>query len=81
MPAVRNEDYLDFPPDYNFAADVLANACDTQKGSRASVALTEEDGQDIAKAWVPSTLITEFCYVLIHSTHTYMYYVYTVYTD
>jgi len=45
-----NEDYLDFPPDYNFAADVLANACDTQKGSRASVALTEEDGQDIAKA-------------------------------
>ncbi len=54
MPGVRNEDYLDFPPDYNFAADVLANACDTQKGSRASVALTEEDGQDIAKAWVPS---------------------------
>lgn len=45
-----NEDYLDFPPDYNFAAEVLAKACDTQRGSRAVVKQEEAEGEEEAKA-------------------------------
>ena len=52
--AARNDDYLDFPPDYNFAAEVLAKACDTQKGARAVVVKQEEaDGEEDAKACQP----------------------------
>lgn len=32
-----NDDYRDFPPEYNFAAEALARAYEKQKGSRAEV--------------------------------------------
>ena len=48
----RNDDYHDFPPEYNFAAEVLAKAYERQKGARTGVVLRQEQEGEV-EAKVP----------------------------
>ena len=47
---VRNDDYRDFPPEYNFAAEALARAYEKQKGSRAEVG-RHSQGEEAKAPW------------------------------
>lgn len=40
-----NDDFLDFPPDYNFSAEALAKASENNRGALAVVRKDEDDGK------------------------------------